>query len=579
MSIFAQYRSIDGSYNNPKILNLGRAGENLSRKAPAAYSDGISALAHLDFPNPRFISNTLSNQTESLPDKRNLSDYVWAWGQFIDHDLVSTQRQQGQGTESIYGNSQFFLISAPPLLPFGPPLFLPQFQEVETIDISIPEGDPIYQPGSVIPVTRSIFDLRTGNNPSNPRQQISNVTAWIDGSMIYGSDEQRANWLRTFEQGKLKVSPHSTGDLLPIRGNAFNAPAMDSTENIAIDSELFIAGDTRANENVALTSLTTLFVREHNRLADLIDTTHTDLPTDSAERDGEIYQRARKLVGAEIQAITYNEFLPALGVTLDPYTGYDPSVDASVTNEFATIGFRGMGHSQNAETIPRLKEDGSSIDAGSLDLTQAFFNPSIIIEAGGIEPILRGLGTEVQEATDLKVVDSLRNILFVGAPSGGPVTNGTDLLALDIQRGRDHGLSTYNDTREAYGLGRVISFEDITHNSEIAKSLETLYGNVDRIDPIIGMLAEDHLAGASIGELNEAILEDQFERLRDGDRFWYQNDLDLVSWDTLHLGSSGTALDWLSQLSLTDIIELNADIKTLPDNPFFAAQLEDFSAM
>ena len=569
-----RYRSIDGSNNNPYNTNLGRAGENLSRQATVAYADGISAPAHPDFPNPRFISNTLLNQTESLPDERNLSDYVWAWGQFIDHDLVSTLRQQGSEPKSIYqidsnsGTDSFSLFNILTL-------FFQPNKEAETIDISIPEGDPVYKPGSVIPVTRSVFDPSTGTDPSNPRQQTNNVTTWIDASMIYGSDEQRASWLRTFEQGKLKVSLHETGDLLPIPGSDRNAPDMDS---IATGSKIFVAGDTRANENAALTSLNTVFVREHNRLAELIDATHTDLPTDLAERDEEIYQRARKLVGAEIQAITYNEFLPALGVTLDPYTSYDSSVNASVSNEFATLGFR-MGHSQNGETISHLKEDGSSIDAGELNLTQVFFNPGIITEAGGIEPILRGLANEVQEATDLKIVDSLRNLLFVGTPSNGPVANGTDLAALDIQRGRDHGLSTYNDAREAYGLERVSSFEEITSKSEVVESLETVYGSVDRIDPLIGMLAEDQLAGASIGELNEAILEDQFERLRDGDRFWYQNDPDFTSWDAPQLESDMMALDWLTQIGLSDIIELNTDIDTFPDNPFFADQLENLSVI
>ncbi len=568
------YRSIDGSNNNLNNTNLGRAGENLSRQAPAAYNDGISAPANPDLPNARFISNALSNQTESIPDQRNLSDYVWAWGQFMDHDIVENVRQQGQESQSIYADfsgGSLVVVPPPPLTPL-PPLIGQKIVEVESIDIAIPEGDPIYQPGSVIPVTRSVFNPSTGTDPSNPRQQTNNATAWLDASMIYGSDEQRASWLRTFEQGELKVSSHETGDLLPIRGNDFTAPDMDTLGRNS-NSKIFVAGDARANENVALTSLNTVFVREHNRLAELIDATHTDLPSDPAERDEEIYQRARKLVGAEIQAITYNEFLPALGVTLDPYTGYDSSVDASVTNEFTTIGFRGMGHSQNDETISRLEEDGSSIDAGPIDLAQAFFNPSVITEAGGVEPILRGLGTEVQEATDLKVVDSLRNLLFVGAPSDGPVANGTDLVALDIQRGREHGLSTYNDTREAYGLERVANFEQITSNSEVAETLETLYGSVERIDSIIGMLAEDRLAGASIGELNEAILADQFERLRDGDRFWHQNDPDLASWDAPQLGSSGTALDWVSELSLTDIIELNADINTLPENAFFASEL------
>lgn len=564
-----RYRSVDGSNNNPDRFNMGRAGENLSRKkAQPAYADEIAAPAHPDFPNPRLISNTLSNQTKSLPDPRNLSDYIWTWGQFIDHDLVSTLRQQERETESIYqvdANSGFSIFD----------LFLPQAREVETIDIPIPEDDPVYKPGSVIPVTRSLFDSRTGTSPSNPRQQINHVTAWLDGSMIYGSDEKRADWLRTFEEGKLKVSSHPTGDLLPLPRNDRNAPDMDG---IGEDSQLFVAGDVRANENVAFTSLNTVFVREHNRLAELIDDTHRDLPTDRSERDEEIYQRARKLVGAAIQAITYNEFLPALGVTLDPYTSYDPSLDASITNEFATVGFR-MGHSQNGETILRLEADGSAIDAGALDLARGFFNPSVITEEGGIEPILRGLATKVQEATDLKVVDSLRNILFVDDADNSPIANGTDLAALDIQRGRDHGLPTYNDLREAYGLGRVTGFEEITSKTGVAESLETLYGNVDRLDPLIGMLAEDQLVGASIGELNEAILEDQFERLRDGDRFWYQNDSDFASWDAPQFGMGGTALNWLSQLSLSNIIELNTDIETLPDNPFFAAEGVDFSAI
>ncbi|MBE9171378.1 peroxidase family protein, partial [Pleurocapsales cyanobacterium LEGE 06147] len=569
----SRYRSIDGSNNNFTNSDFGRAGEQLSRQAPAAYADGIEAPAHPDFPNPRFISNTLLNQTESIPDERQLSDYVWVWGQFIDHDMIATSRQQDPQTSSIYQFNSGSNIGFFPLLGLFN-LFFPQ-PKAENINITIPENDPVYKPGSVIPVTRSIFDPNTGTDPSNPRQQTSNVTAWIDASMIYGSDEERASWLRTFEKGKLKVSPHKTGDLLPFPEGDRNAPAMDNLTN---SSKVFVAGDARANENVAFTSLNTVFVREHNRLAELIDATHKDLPTDPLKRDEEIYQRARKLVGAEIQAITYNEFLPALGVTLDPYTGYDHSIDPSITNEFATVGFR-MGHTQTSETIPHLKKYGSSLDAGSLELIRAFFNPSIITKQGGIEPILRGLAAQVQEATDTKVVDSLRNLLFVVTPSDGPVANGTDLAALDIQRGRDHGLSTYNDTREAYGLDKVDSFEEITSNPEVAKSLETIYGDVDQIDPLIGMLAEDPLAGSSIGELNEVILEDQFERLRDGDRFWYQNDPDLISWSAPQLGSSDMALDWLKELSLSDIIELNTNINNLPDNLFFATSFEDFSAM
>ena len=134
-------------------------------------------------------------------------------------------------------------------------------------------------------------------------------------------------------------------------------------------------------------------------------------------------------------------------------------------------------------------------------------------------------------------------MLFTGASPNSPVTNGTDLAALNIQRGRDHGLATYNDSRESYGLSRVTSFSEITSDPDLANALETVYGSVDQIDQWVGLLAEDHLRGSSIGELNHAQLKDQFERLRDGDRFWYQNDSDLTEWTAPSSESSGTALD------------------------------------
>jgi hypothetical protein len=224
-----------------------------------------------------------------------------------------------------------------------------------------------------------------------------------------------------------------------------------------------------------------------------------------------------------------------------------------------------------------LREDGSLIGSGELNFAQNAFNPDVLGTVGGIEPILLGLVTEVQQATDLQVVDGIRNILFTDPNSDSPVANGTDLAALDIQRGRDHGLPSYNDIREAYGLNRLASFEEITNDSEVIGNLETVYGDVEQIDPIIGMLAEGQLAGASLGELNEAILEDQFERTRDGDRFWYENDPNFMVWDAPQSGSDEVALEWISQVSLSDIIELNSDIETFPNDPFFAVQPTDLS--
>ena len=529
------FRNIDGSGNNLNNASFGQAHENEIRQAPANYADGISASGNPNGPNPREISNAVFNQLGSIPDKRGLSDYVWMWGQFIDHDLSLTPVQSGD--------------------------------DAEQMNIEIPTGDLVYTPGSMIPFARSIFDETTGTDPSNPRQQPNNITAWIDAGSVYGNDLHRADWLRSFSGGQLKVSSHETGDLLPIQGNDPNAPEMDMESQIG--SSTFVAGDVRANENAALIAMQTLFVREHNRLAALIEETHTDLPLDPIARDEEIYQRARKIVGAELQAINYNEFLPALGVTLDPYSGYNSTVDPSITNEFSTAGFR-MGHSQVAGILLRLQENGQPIAEGSLNLFEGFFDPSRVTEEGGIEPLLRGAAAQVQQATDGKIIDSLRNLLFTGASPNSPVANGTDLAALNIQRGRDRGLATYNDTREAYGLSRVTDFSDITSDLNLANALEEVYGTVDNIEQWVGVLAEDHLPGASIGELNEAILEDQFERLRDGDRFWFQNDSDLTQWTAPSSDSSGTALDWLNEVTLSDIIKLNTNIENLGDNVFLA---------
>ncbi|NES64741.1 MAG: peroxiredoxin [Okeania sp. SIO2D1] len=534
------FRTFDGSYNNLDNLQYGETGENLLRLAPANYKDSISEL--IDGPNARVISNTVFNQSESILDPRNLSDYTWLWGQFLDHDVTLSEVQSRDTGE--------------------------------TISITIPNDDPVFgsdsDSDSFIPVTRSLFDENTGTDPTNPREQFNELTAWIDGSNVYGSDQERADWLRSFDGGKLNVTTHSTGDLMPTQGNDPDAPHMAMEGRTGPST--FVAGDVRANENSALASIHTLFVREHNRIAEIIEATHTDLSLDPIKRDEEIYQRARKIVGAQIQKITYDEFLPALGVTLDPYDGYDSTVNPNISTEFSTAGFR-IGHTLVSSTLQHLNEDGSSTEFGPLNLSEVFFRPDSITDKGGIDPILRGLASQVQQKNDAKVVDDLRTQLF-GPPSQGTVVNGTDLPALNIQRGRDHGLASYNDVRQVLGLPRKDNFSDISSDPELVASLEAVYSNVDEIDLWVGMLAEDNLENSSIGELNEAILEDQFERLRDGDRFWYENDTQLAEWE---LGDDGFVSDWLSGLQLSDIIKANTEIANISDNVFFVTSVPNIN--
>jgi hypothetical protein len=505
-----QPRSIDGHNNNPLFPMRGSAGQQLARAAAPRYADRVDDMGGQMRPSARTISNVVSAQSTSIPNDRGLTSMVWQWGQFIDHDVDLTPEQEPN----------------------------------EIRGISVPRGDAFFDPHSEgnqkIGFKRSRYDTTTGTNQMNPRQQINAITAWLDGSMVYGSDTERAAFLRTFEDGLLKTSP---GDLLP-----FN----DGTQDNAMgkSTRFFVAGDVRANEQTGLTAMHTLFLREHNRLAKSIKQENPHLS------DEEIYQRSRKIVGAEIQAITFNEFLPALlgEGAIDKYKGYDPTVDGSILNEFSTSLYR-MGHSMIPSFLARLDEQGKPIPQGHLELKDAFFNPARITREGGIDPVLRGLASQQMEEVDTKVVDDLRSFLF-----GPPGSGGLDLAALNIQRGRDHGLPDYNTMRVAFGLEPARSFTDITSDPVVAGKLRSLYGSMHNIDSWVGALAEDRVEGASVGELLFAAIKQQFENLRDGDRFWYENDPAFTEHD----------LRVLNNTTLTDIIRRNTGIQSISDDVFQA---------
>src|SRR5262249_28697626 len=154
---------------------------------------------------------------------------------------------------------------------------------------------------------------------------------------------------------------------------------------------------------------------------------------------------------------------------------------------------------------------------------------------------------------DLLAVRDIRNFLF-----GPPGSGGTDLIARDIQRGRDHGLTDYNTVRAAYGLPRVTSFAQITSNVDIQQKLQQLYGSVDNIDAFVGALAEDHVPGADVGPLTKAVLVNQFTRLRDGDRLFYLNQFSSTQLQALMANSS-----------LAMIIERNTGLTNLQSNVFY----------
>jgi len=521
-----EVRSFDGVGNNKLDPASGATFQPFQRLMLSDYSDGIGAMAGPLRKSAREISNIIVDQGErTFPNEYGTSDFLWQWGQFLDHDITL-----GDGVADPGPNGRDF-------------------------DIPVPMGDPYFDPAGagdrVIPFNRAISDPESGTDLENPRKQINEITAWIDGSMVYGSNEERAAALRTHDgTGRLKTS---RGALLP-----FNTDNLPNANGPAPDpAKLFLAGDVRANEQVGLATMHTLFMREHNRWAARIARQRPHFSGD------DIYQAARRMVIAEIQIITYKEFLPALigRDTMPRYRGYQPGNPAMMA-EFSGAAYR-FGHSAINTELVRLNKAGEETRGGDISLRNAFFNaPEIINRRNALDPILRGLATQKSQSIDAVIVDDLRNFLF-----GPPGAGGFDLAALNIQRGRDLGLPSYNAAREALGFGRASDFDDISSDPAIQQALYAAYGSVDEIDLWVGGLSEDPLEdeGSQLGPVFQKIVSRQFTALRDHDRFWYERDL------------TRAERAMLKHVTLARIIHANTNIRAgeIPRKVFYVREKHD----
>ncbi len=604
-------RSLDGTGNNVLHPNAGAAGANYIRIAPSAYADGVSSQrSGSTAPNARYISNRIFNDVgQNLFSERNMSQWAWIWGQFIDHTLGLAK----SGTEDD--------------------------------NISTNNSDPLEtfrNDRGVIAMTRDAAAAGTGTSRSNPRQQVNTTSSFISAFQVYGPTTAREEWLRDGPvDGNLNNNAPTLmlpGGYLPFgdaRGNAAAAPTMTLdgfiTGNPAGAAE---AGDVRANENVALTTTQTLFAREHNRIVGLLPNTLTNQQK---------FEIARRVVGAEEQWITYTQFLPDMGVNLPAYRGYNPNADPDEQTEFATVGYR--AHSQihgefevegtddtwTQATLDELEQLGVEVDVDGDDveltipLNAAFFNPSIV-RLVGEGPLLDGFGDEPEYNNDEQIDNTLRSLLFrvpspttidpsqcfsdpIVADAAGCFQQLQDLGAIDLQRGRDHGIPTYNALRAAYGLPPKTSFTAITgentdalpagstintpsildfvslkdlsgnpvaigakdgavqgtRRSTLASRLKAVYGNVSNVDAFVGAYSEPHAKGSEMGQTNQAIWSLEFRSARDADRFFYAND------PVLPLIQSRFGITY--KHTLEQIINMNSDAGVNPGaDVFFQGQ-------
>ncbi|VDD76032.1 unnamed protein product [Mesocestoides corti] len=564
-----RYRSIDGSCNNLKFPKWGSALSPFYRLLPPVYENGVNQPVgwnperlYFGYPKPsaRLVSyRLLGDATKLQVHTRKLQTFnerikmslkfnnrtygtsnpfdvprigeeekedffdeddtssgmLMQWGQFLDHDLDFTPVDASTSRFSDGLGCNETCINDPPCFP-----------------IITPPGDPRIRQ-RCIGFARSSATCGSGSTSillgkPQHREQLNQITAFIDASNVYGSEEFENSQLRNtlYDEGQLRGGmPTPSGKkLLPfnIRGQV-DCQADPQQDFVPC----FKAGDHRSNENLGLLSMHTIWMREHNRIADELRSLN---PHWSGDR---IYHEARKIVGALMQSITYRVWLPKVlgprGMEMmggDTYTGYDSSVNPTISNEFATAAFR-FGHTLVPPISFRLNENWEAIPEGHLLLHKAFFAPDRMLTDGGMDPILRGL-----------LFHGVRDI--VRRPSLNPELTerlfamahqlALDLASLNVQRGRDHGLQHY--TAYAYkvcGLGSSAapdSFDDLAdriRDPAIREELRAVYGHPGNIDLFVGGVLEDVMPGARMGPTFACIIADQFKRLRSGDRLWYES--------------------------------------------------------
>ena len=345
-----EFRTLDGTGNNVLEPGTNAVGDAYARLAPARFADGAGAM--VGGANPRTVSNLVVGEGEAAaPNGQGLSGMMYAWGQFIDHDMI---RSRSDG--------------------------------VSRIDVHVPDGDPHFPDGSAVAMSRLVIDPGSGTGPDNPRAALNFATGWLDASVVYGADAATAAALR-LPDGRMRTSD---GGNLPIEDGAF------------------AAGDPRAAENPSLTALQTLFVREHNWQVERLAAADPSLDGDA------LYERARAVVAAEIARITYDEFLPALlgeEAALAPWRGHDPSADPRILTEFAGAAWR-WGHSTVSVETERKDEFGAVEGGEGFELRDVFFMPpERFAEGSGADGFLRHLSTDLAQAMDARIVEDLRNFL------------------------------------------------------------------------------------------------------------------------------------------------------------------------
>ena len=529
----AAYRSIDGTCNNLANPLQGASNTAFRRLLPAEYEDGIYVPIGANqtingdpfagpWPSPRLISNRIIR--DAIINNPGFSMFFTVFGQAISLDF--TRFGEYDTTQCVLSCNN---ITAN--LPFCIPI------SVEANDTAY--GVDTANRGNCLIVRRAIGSCMTPFNSTfdEARQQINQITHYLDASGIYGNNNEEATAVRNFTGGQLRQSARTDtykGDL-PIL-----SPDMQAGPNPPF---FFFAGDIRVENYVHQINMYTLWYRLHNLIVGEL------AQINPCWDDERLFQEGRKIVGAIWQVVIYREYLPLLfGDQFDTYignyTGYDSSVDATVPHSFATAVGR-FGHSMFHAETGRLDSEGNMLPVGQLGLRGSFFNPAEYYRGGGLDPLVRGMLQDQSRELDQFLTIVLTTQLF-------PLPNaslGSDLASLNIQRAREHGVPPYRRwqsyCKNIYGVNANF----MSTVNDTIRAVYGEYGYANGIDLWVGGLSEEKLPGTIFGPTLACMVGQTYSDLRAGDRFYWENP-----------SMFNTAQrDSLSQVTISKVICENAD--------------------
>nr|CAD7428260.1 unnamed protein product [Timema monikensis] len=439
----SRFRSIDGACNNNIFTDWGLTNTALRRLIAASYSDGVSEpctvcspvlVNHVLFvlrcvseprvsvvegralPNARVLSTILYPEKD-VPDEVNTLA-VMQFGQLISHDTALSPDQQSLMTNSTLkccGENGEVITSSD--------------ANEACISIDVPVNDSFYSQFNVrcLNVVRSMTTLNKKCR-LGPAEQFSAVTHFLDASFVYGSEQLLADSLRLRQGGLLKTQ--KTKD-----GRHFLPNSKEPTKDCDVESEdsvCYEAGDGRVNQHPGVAIIHTLFLREHNRIAGILQglNSHWD--------DNRLYLEAKRIVIAIWQHITYIEWLPL--VLGDDYVkkrnmssvegfseGYDDHLDPSTLNSFTAGAFRSF-HSMAQGFIKFVDQDQKS--RPGFPLREWFDRTTILQEDDKFDLMTRGMTSQPSQAMDEFVTEDSSQQQMVSVQLGKSIVFGLVVVSL-----------------------------------------------------------------------------------------------------------------------------------------------------